>query len=620
MSMKLLALFESFINPFKKHPDEAPPKTLFAFYWHYVKQVKWVFAGLLFVGFFVSILEIALFSYIGQVVDMVESVDSLGALWETYSGKFIWMLIVIMLLRPIASLIHNLFLNQALTTNFTSMIRWQQHRYVLKQSVGFFHNSLSGGIANRIMNTGQAIRNSVIMTTDSMWRVIIYAITTVVLFFEVNIWLTVPILLWIVAYILLMIYFLPRTRYRSHQSAKTRSKLMGHIVDSYSNIVTLKLFSHSDKNEEDARKMMREQTDAALYSTKLSTGMDFSLTMINTLLIVATVVLSLYLWGASLISAGAIAFTISLVVRINTMSTWVMRVVSHIFEDIGSVQDGIKVIAQSREVMDQPNAGTIDTVEGEIEFKSVNFSYHPAKPIYTDFNIHIRAGEKIGLVGPSGAGKTTLTQILLRLYDIQQGEILIDGVNIRTLTQDSLRAQIGVVTQEPTLFHRSIRDNLLYGNVDATDEMLFEALKQTKADQFVRELVDQYGNRGLDALVGESGVKLSGGQRQRIAIARVLLKNAPILILDEATSALDSESEAVIQENLELLMAGKTVIAIAHRLSTIAKMDRLIVMDQGEIVEMGTHEALISADGLYAQFWRQQASNPMSDKDKKLDK
>ncbi|MHC5225396.1 ABC transporter ATP-binding protein [Ignatzschineria sp. LJL83] len=605
--MKIVKLFESLINPFKDHPDTAPPTTLFAFYWHYVKQVKWVFAGLLVTGFFVSILEIALFSYIGKIIDMAEASDSASQLWQNYQGQLIWMLVIIMLFRPITSLLHKLLINQALTTNFTSMIRWQQHRYVLKQSINFFHNSLSGGIASRIMNTGQAIRNSVIMSTDSMWQVVIYAITTVVLFFEVNIWLALPIILWIIAYILLLSYFLPRTRDRSHKSAKVRSKLMGHIVDSYSNITTLKLFSHSEKDEADAKAVMKAQTEAALYSTKLSTGMDFSLMMINSLLIASIVILSLYLWGQSLISAGAIAFTISLVIRINTMSSWVMRVISHIFEDIGSVQDGIKVIAKPREIEDQPNAGKMKEVKGEVIFKDVVFNYHADKPIYHQLNLHIHAGEKIGLVGPSGAGKTTLTQILLRLYDINAGEIMIDGQNITGITQDSLRENIGVVTQEPTLFHRSVRDNLLYGNHYATDEMLFNALKKTKADEFVRELVDHYGNRGLDALVGESGVKLSGGQRQRIAIARVLLKNAPILILDEATSALDSESEAVIQENLEMLMEGKTVIAIAHRLSTIAEMDRLIVMDKGEIVEMGNHQELIQNNGIYASFWQKQA-------------
>lgn len=605
--MKLFQRFEALIEPFKPHPDKAPPQTLFAFYWHYIKQVKWVFIALLVTGFFVSTLEIFLFKYIGEIVDLVDRVDTPAELWAEHRWTFIVMLSVILLFRPLASFLHNLLINQSLTTNFTSMIRWQQHRYVVKQSLNFFHSSLSGGIASRVMNTGQSIRNSVIMSTDSMWRIVIYAVTTIILFFEMNPWLALPILIWIVLYSFILRYFLPRTRHRSHISAKARSRLMGHIVDSYSNITTLKLFSHSEKDEADAQSVMQKQTDAALRSTQLSTMMDLTLMVLNSILIATTILLSLYLWGASLITAGAIAFTMSLVIRINTMSSWVMRVISHIFEDIGNVQDGIKVIAQRREVQDHPDAKRLEQVKGEITFRNVHFNYHQEKPIYHNLNLMIHPGEKIGLVGPSGAGKTTLTQILLRLYDIDQGEILIDGENITQFTQDSLRQKIGVVTQEPTLFHRSIRDNLLYGNPHATDEMLYEALRKTHAEQFVRELVDQYGQKGLDALVGESGVKLSGGQRQRIAIARVLLKNAPILILDEATSALDSESESVIQENLEQLMAGKTVIAIAHRLSTIAKMDRLIVMKEGQIVEQGTHQSLLKKGGLYASFWEMQA-------------
>ncbi|OYQ78724.1 multidrug ABC transporter ATP-binding protein [Ignatzschineria sp. F8392] len=615
--MKILQRFESLIDPFKSHPDKAPPKTLFAFYWHYISQIKWVFVALLVTGFFVSTLEIFLFKYIGEIVDLVDSVHTPAELWEKHHWTFILMLSVILLFRPLASFLHNLLINQSLTTNFTSMIRWQQHRYVVKQSLNFFHSSLSGGIASRVMNTGQSIRNSVIMSTDSMWRIVIYAVTTIILFFEMNPWLALPILIWILLYTLILRYFLPRTRHRSHISAKARSRLMGHIVDSYSNITTLKLFSHSEKDENDAKSVMQKQTDAALRSTQLSTMMDLTLMILNSLLIATTIILSVYLWGASLITAGAIAFTMSLVIRINTMSSWVMRVISHIFEDIGNVQDGIKVIAQSREVQDHPNAGMLENVKGEITFRNVSFNYHKEKPIYQNLNLMIHPGEKIGLVGPSGAGKTTLTQILLRLYDIDAGEILIDGENICHFTQDSLRQKIGVVTQEPTLFHRSIRDNLLYGNPDATDEMLYEALRKTHADQFVRELIDQYGQKGLDALVGESGVKLSGGQRQRIAIARVLLKNAPILILDEATSALDSESESVIQENLEQLMAGKTVIAIAHRLSTIAKMDRLIVMENGKIIEQGTHNALLAKGGLYASFWEMQAGKMKEDETEK---
>jgi ATP-binding cassette subfamily B multidrug efflux pump len=399
---------------------------------------------------------------------------------------------------------------------------------------------------------------------------------------------------------------LPKTRERSHKSAKARSRLMGHIVDTYSNILTLKLFSHSAREQEKTNQLMANQTNAALYSTRLITTLDFSLMILNSLLIAATVIVSLLLWQDSLISTGAIAFALSLVIRLNTMSTWVMKVVSGIFEDVGSVQDGIKIMTADREIMDNENADKLSVPTGKIAFSNINFAYHPDKPIYQDLNLNIASGEKVALVGPSGAGKTTLINLLLRLFDTQSGSISIDGQNIQNVTQESLRGNIGVVAQDTALLHCSIRDNILYGNPTATNEMIAQVLKQTKAHEFVYDLVDQYGNKGLDAVVGENGVKLSGGQRQRIAIARVLLKNAPILILDEATSALDSESEAVIQEHLETLMEGKTVIAIAHRLSTISKMDRLVVINHGKVVETGSHTDLVAQGGLYSSLWKLQ--------------
>lgn len=605
--MKLLIFFESLIKPFDHTEHRAPPKTLFKFYWHYIRQAKGLFIALLIIGGLSSLLEIALFQFIGKIIDIIQSVHSPSELFSQHKGAFLWMLFVIVILRPLVALIHDLLINQAITTNFTSMIRWQQHRHVIKQSMNFFNSSFSGGIANRIMNTGQSIRNSTMMSADSMWRVSIYTIMTIVLFSSLNIWLIVPIILWVIGYILMLRYFLPKTQKRSHQSAKARSKLMGHMVDSYGHIAILKLFSHTEREEAHAKEMMQHQTEMALRSTRLITGLDITLNILNSLLIASVVILSLLLWERSLITAGDIAFTLSLTIRINTMSSWVMRVVNHIFEDLGSVQDGIKIITHPHDITDTKDAKTLTVQKGEISFSHVAFGYHKEKPIYHDFNLTIQAGEKIGLVGPSGAGKSTFIALLLRLYDIQHGSISIDGTDITQVTQDSLRANIGVVTQDTTLLHRSIRDNLLYGNPSATDEMLYDVLKQTKADIFVKDLIDQYGNQGLDALVGENGVKLSGGQRQRIAIARVLLKNAPILVLDEATSALDSESEAVIQENLEVLMENKTVIAIAHRLSTIAKMDRLIVLENGKITEEGTHDALVKQNGIYASLWQRQA-------------
>ena len=604
--MKKLNLFERIINPFRSSPDIAPPKSLSGFYWFYLKQVKIPMMILFVVGFFTAILEIVLFKYIGEIVDIVQSVKTSADLFTEHQSTFIWMFIVIALIRPIVSLIHNVLINQIITTNFTSLIRWQQHNYLVKQSLNFFHSNFSGGIASRVMSTGQSIRNSILMLTDSMWRVIIYAVTTVVLFIELNVWLALPMIAWIIAYILLLKYFLPKTRERSHQSAKARSRLMGHIVDTYSNILTLKLFSHSAREQEKTRELMAHQTNMALYSTRLITALDFSLMILNSLLIAVTVLVSLLLWQNALITAGAIAFTLSLVIRINTMSTWVMKLVSAIFEDIGSVQDGIKIMTADREIMDHPNAAQLNVTKGQIIISDINFAYHAEKPIYHNLNLNIASGEKVALVGPSGAGKTTLINLLLRLFDTQSGSIAIDGQNIQNVTQESLRGNIGVVAQDTALLHCSIRDNILYGNPTATDEMIAQVLKQTKAHEFVYDLVDQYGNQGLDAIVGENGVKLSGGQRQRIAIARVLLKNAPILILDEATSALDSESEAVIQEHLETLMKGKTVIAIAHRLSTIAQMDRLVVINHGKVVETGSHTDLIAKEGLYASLWKLQ--------------
>ena len=601
----LFRRFEALIDAFKPSPDVEPPQGIVRFYLHYARQVWPLMLAVLVIGFFAALIEVALFSFLGQLIDMTQATPA-NEFFAQHRNELLWMLLVALVLRPLLFGLHDLLNHQAISPGLTNLIRWQNHRYVLRQSLSFFQNDFAGRIAQRVMQTGPSLRDSAMQIIDALWHVAVYAGSALYLFAEADLRLVIPLSVWIVCYCTALWYFVPRIKNRSAAASAARSKVMGRVVDGYSNVATLKLFAHSRVEEGYARQAMEELLGKIRLQSRTITSLNFTITAMNGVLIVVTGGLALWLWSQGLISAGAIALSLGLVIRINNMSEWIMWVVNGIFENVGTVQDGMRTIVQPRHVLDRDNAPPLRIEQGDVRFDSVHFNYGSDKPVIQGLNLHVRPGEKIGLVGPSGAGKSTLVNLLLRLYDLQSGQILIDGQNVAEVAQESLRASIGVVTQDTALLHRSVRDNLLYGKPDASEEEIQRAIRQARADEFIPNLSDNDGNLGLDALVGERGVKLSGGQRQRIAIARVLLKDAPILILDEATSALDSEVEAAIQESLDVLMQGKTVIAIAHRLSTIARMDRLVVIEHGRIIESGSHAELIERGGLYARLWQHQ--------------
>ncbi|MGI0119345.1 ABC transporter ATP-binding protein [Zooshikella sp. RANM57] len=601
----MLAYFERLIKPFPKSEPEQPPNTLFKFCLYYT-QGMWL--PILLVSIFTAIAAIAeasMFGVMGALVDWLEQSDPTMFFTEE-KGKLVLLAVILLVAIPGIVLIRSLLVHQTLLGNYPMVIRWLAHRYLLKQSLSFYQNDFAGRIATKVMQTALSVRETVMKLVDVMVYIAIYFVTMIILIGQADKRLMIPLFVWLSAYICIQWYFIPRLRRVSTQQADARSVMTGRIVDSYTNIQTVKLFAHTQREADYAHDSMDLFLTTVHKQMRLVTGFNVCLEWINYTLVFAVGALSLYFWSLNEITIGAIAVSIALALRLNGMSHWIMWEVGALFENIGTVMDGMGTLSQPCTVLDHEDAKPLKVTAGAIDYTNVSFHYGKESGVLEKLNLSIKPGEKVGLVGRSGAGKSTLVNLLLRFYDVEQGEIRIDKQKIVNVTQESLRAQIGMVTQDTMLLHRSIRENILYGRPDATEQELIAACKKAEAYDFIQELTDPKGNSGFDAEVGERGVKLSGGQRQRIAIARVLLKDAPILVLDEATSALDSEVEAAIQDNLYTLMQGKTVIAIAHRLSTIAAMDRLIVMDAGEIVEQGTHGELVSAGGIYAQLWAHQ--------------
>ncbi|MBH0079780.1 ABC transporter ATP-binding protein [Pseudoalteromonas sp. NZS11] len=604
-------LFEKMTKAFPEDQPTQPPSTLFAFCRHYTKGMELSLVLMSISAAMLAILEVSLFSYMGQLVDWLTAYTP-ETLFVEQKSELIKMAVVLLLVLPVVVFFHSAILHQALLGNYPMSIRWLAHRYLLRQSVSFYQNEFAGRIATKVLQTSLAVRETVTKLLDVLMYIVVYFGSMVFLVAEADWRLMIPLLVWLVLYICVQLYFVPRLKKIASSQADARSEMTGRIVDSYTNISTIKLFSYTQREEQYAKQSMDVFLQPVYKQMRLVTSLNFVIQSLNYLLVFSVTAVSLYLWSLSAISAGAIAVAVSLALRLNGMAQWIMWEISSLFENIGTVADGMKTLSNPIEVADKPNADTLNVSQGAIEFNNVHFNYGKAanetnrSPVMDGLNLNIKPGEKIGLVGRSGAGKSTLVNLLLRFYDTDSGTIKIDGQNITGVSQESLRRYIAMVTQDTSLLHRSVKDNILYGRPDATQAEMINATKQAKALEFINDLVDSKGNKGFDAQVGERGVTLSGGQRQRIAIARVLLKNAPILILDEATSALDSEVEAAIQASLDDLMTGKTVIAIAHRLSTIAQMDRLIVLDDGGVVEQGTHEELIAKGGIYAALWTHQ--------------
>jgi ATP-binding cassette, subfamily B, multidrug efflux pump len=602
----MYSFFERLLDPIAAPPEGNLPTRLLAFYWHFAKQAKAVFAVFFFVSLIQALLETSIPYCIGKLVGILAKTPR-EALLTSAGPTLFTMAFVVLVARPFVILVHRLLSNQAIIPPFNTLIRWQSHFHVIRQSLGFFQSDFAGRIANRVMQAGPSVRETLVALMRSVLQILVYGLGAVGLMLVQDWHLALPMIVWFIFYVALLTLSIPRMRDLAREASTKRSTVTGKVVDSYTNIQTVKLFAKARDEDQYVRDSMLELNDAFFAQQRMNTLFVFLLTLLNAVLLTATAAIAVYLWQLQRVEIGTLAMVLPLTSQIISMSGWVAFEVQGIFENVGMVQESMLSVSKPLTMQDKADAQPLTLTRGEIRFEKVSFGYGRTDiPIVKDFSVSVKAGEKVGLVGRSGAGKSTLVSLLLRFHDVEGGSITIDGHDIRDVTQESLRGAISVVTQDTSLLHRSIRENIIYGRRSASDAMVIAAAEQAQAAPFVARLQDSAGRTGYEAHVGERGVKLSGGQRQRIAIARVILKDAPILILDEATSALDSEVEAAIQDNLAHLMAGKTVLAIAHRLSTLQIMDRLVVVENGRILEEGTHASLIAHGGLYAELWARQ--------------